>query len=91
MNDGLTIFLPNLILLAIFIIFLWRRRSLKGFDWVALITICLGVSLLALLATRIIQSPDTDSKLLRIILLIIPSVIFILLRKCAPGCISMNA
>lgn len=78
MNNGVVIFVPNLILLALFIIFLWRRRSLKGFDWVALITIALGVSLLAIIATRIIQSPNTDSKLLQIGLFLIPTIIFIL-------------
>jgi hypothetical protein len=78
MNNGVVIFLPNLILLAIFIIFLWRRRSLKGFDWVALVTIILGVSLLAVIATRIIQSPDTDSKLWQVGLFLIPTLVFIL-------------
>ena len=78
MNNDVVIFLPNIILLALFIIFLWRRRSLKGFDWVALITIVLGVSLLAIIATRIIQSPNTDSKILQIGLFIIPTLIFIL-------------
>ena len=77
MNNGLVIFVPNIILLALFIIILWRRRSLKGFDWVALITIALGVSLLAVIATRIIQSPDTDSKLLQIGLFLVPTIIFI--------------
>jgi hypothetical protein len=78
MNNGVVIFVPNIILLALFIIVLWRRRSLKGFDWVALITIVLGVSLLAVIATRIIQSPDMDSKLLQIGLFLVPTVIFIL-------------
>jgi len=78
MNNGVVIFVPNLILLALFIIFLWRRRSLKGFDWVALITIALGVTLLAIVATRIIQSPNTDSKLLQVGLFLVPTVIFIL-------------
>jgi hypothetical protein len=78
MNNGVVIFVPNIILLALFIIILWRRRSLKGFDWVALITIVLGVSLLAVIATRIIQSPDTDSKLLQIGLFLVPTLIFIL-------------
>ncbi len=78
MNNSVVIFVPNIILLALFIIILWRRRSLKGFDWVALITIVLGVSLLAVIATRIIQSPDTDSKFLQIGLFLVPTVIFIL-------------
>jgi hypothetical protein len=78
MNNGVVIFLPNLILLALFVIFLWRRRSLKGFDWVALITILLGVSLLAIIAWRIIQSPDTESKIMQIGLFLIPTIVFIL-------------
>lgn len=78
MNSGIVIFVPNIILLAMFIIILWQRRSLRGFDWVALITIVLGVSLLAIIATRIIQSPDTDSKLFQIILFLVPTIIFIL-------------
>ena len=78
MSNGVTIFVPNVILLALFVVFLWRRRSLKGFDWVALLTIALGVSLLAIIATRIIQSPNTDSKLLQIGLFSIPTLIFIL-------------
>jgi hypothetical protein len=78
MDNDVVIFLPNIILLAIFVIFLWRRRSLKGFDWVALITIALGVSLLSIIALRIIQSPDTDSKVLQIGLFVIPTLIFIL-------------
>ncbi len=78
MNNAVVIFLPNILLLALFIIFLWRRHSLKGFDWVALITIALGVSLLTVLATRIIQSPDTNSKILQTGLFLIPTLIFIL-------------
>jgi hypothetical protein len=78
MNNEVLIFLPNIILLALFIIFLWRRRSFKSLDWVALITIVLGVSLLAIIAIRIIQSPDTDSKFLQIGLFIIPTLIFVL-------------
>ena len=78
MNNGVMIFVPNIILLALFIIILWRRRSLRGFDWVALITIGLGVSLLAVIGTRIIQSSDTDSKLLQIILFLVPTIIFII-------------
>jgi len=78
MNNEVVIFLPNIILLAIFIIFLWRRHSLQGLDWIALVTIVLGVSLLAVIITRIIQSPNTDSKLMQIGLFIIPTLIFIL-------------
>jgi hypothetical protein len=78
MNNGFAIFVPNIILLALFIIILWRRRSFKGYDWVALITILLGVSLLAIIATRIIQSPDTDSRFLQIVLFLVPTIIFIL-------------
>jgi hypothetical protein len=78
MNNSVLIFVPNLILLALFIIILWRSRSLRGFDWVAFITIALGVSLLAIVAARIIQSPNTDSKLLQIGLFLIPTIIFIL-------------
>jgi hypothetical protein len=78
MNNGVVIFVPNIILLALFIIVLWRRRSLKGFDWVALITIVLGVSLLAVIATSIIQNPETDSKLLQIGLFLVPTLIFVL-------------
>ena len=77
MSNGLMIFVPNIILLALFIVVLWRRRSLKGFDWVALITIALGVSLLAIIATRILQSPDADSKILQIVLFLVPTIIFI--------------
>jgi hypothetical protein len=77
-SNGILIFLPNIILLAIFVIFLWRRHSLRRFDWVALITMVLGVSLLAIITTRIIQSPNTDSKVLQIGLFIIPTLIFIL-------------
>jgi hypothetical protein len=77
MNNGLVIFLPNIILLAIFIIFLWRRHSLKRFDWVALITVALGVSLLAIIATRIIQSPNTGSRIMQIGLFLVPTLIFI--------------
>jgi hypothetical protein len=78
MNNDVVIFLPNIILLALFIIFLWRRHSLKGFDWVALVTIVLGVSLLAIIATRIIQTPNTGSKLMQIGLYLIPTLVFIL-------------
>ena len=78
MSNGFMIFVPHIILLALFIIFLWRRRSLKSFDWVALITVSLGVSLLAIIVTRILNSPDTDSRPLQIGLFIIPSLIFVL-------------
>ncbi|HSW56952.1 MAG TPA: hypothetical protein VLH15_00960 [Dehalococcoidales bacterium] len=78
MNNDVVVFLPNIILLAIFIIFLWRRHSLKGFDWVALVTIILGGALLALVAARIIYSPDPDNRILQIVLFLIPVLVFVI-------------
>ena len=47
MNTDPVIFLPNIILLGLFVLFLWRRHSPRGFDWMTLAAIILGVALLA--------------------------------------------
>ena len=64
MNNDFIVFLPNIILLLLFIIFLWRRHSLKNFDWVTLICITLGVFLLAIIIVSILQSQSTGVGLL---------------------------
>jgi hypothetical protein len=78
MNGDVIIFLPNIILLALFIIFLWRRHSLKSFDWVTLVCITLGVYLLAIIIISILQSQSIEAGPLQIILIAIPAVFLVL-------------
>jgi len=78
MNGDVMVFLPNIILLAIFIIFVWRRHSLKHFDWLTLITICLGVALLAIVVHRVLIGSATYSVTAQAALIAIPTIILVL-------------
>lgn len=78
MNNNFIIFLPNIILLVIFILFLWQRRSLKSFDWVTLAAITLGTTLLAIIIVLILDSRSVESLPIQIILIAIPAVVFVL-------------
>jgi hypothetical protein len=78
MNQDFIIFLPNIILLILFVLFLWRRHSLKSFDWVTLICVTLGISLLAMVIVLILNSQSTDSEPVRIFLIAIPAVMLVL-------------
>jgi hypothetical protein len=78
MNSEFIIFLPNIILLALFIIFLWRHHSLKSFDWATLICITLGVSLLAVITMLFIKSQPAEGGSLRMVLIAVPAVFFVL-------------
>jgi hypothetical protein len=77
-NHGFIIFLPNIILLVLFILFLWRRRSLKSFDWVTLVCITLGISLLAIVIIQILNNQTADTESYRAVLIAIPAVMLVL-------------
>jgi hypothetical protein len=76
-NHDFIVFLPNIILLLLFIIFLWRRHSLKYFDWATLICVTLGIFLLTLVILLILEN-QSDVGALRILLISVPAVIFVL-------------
>jgi hypothetical protein len=78
MSNEFNIFVPNIILLALFIVFLWRRHSFKNFDWVTLICITLGVSLLAVIIVLFIRSQAAEGGSLRMLLIAIPAILFVL-------------
>ncbi len=78
MNSDVMVFLPNIILLVVFIIFVWRRHSIKHFDWLTLITICLGVALLAIVIQRVLGGSATQSVVVQSILIAVPTVILVL-------------
>jgi hypothetical protein len=78
MNNEFIIFLPNIILLALFVLFLWRRRSLKSLDWVTLICITLGISLLAIIIVLFNKSQPQQGGSLRMFLIAIPAILFVL-------------
>ncbi len=78
MNGGFIIFLPNIILLVLFILFLWRRHSLKNFDWVTLVCITLGISLLAVILILYFESQPAEGGYGRVALMAVPAVFFIL-------------
>jgi hypothetical protein len=78
MNHDLLLFLPNIILLVLFILFLWRRHSLKSLDWVTLVCITLGVSLLAMVILQILKNQTSETESYRIILIAIPSIMLVL-------------
>jgi hypothetical protein len=76
MDNEFFIFLPIVILLLLFIIYVWRRHSLKNFDWATLICIFLGVCLLAIVIILILNSrPDMGAE--RFLLIAIPVVMLI--------------
>ena len=58
MNRDFLVFAPNIILLVLFIIYLWlwRRRSLKEFDWVTFGCMILGISLLTIVILLILKN-----------------------------------
>jgi len=72
------VFLPNIILLALFIIYVWSRHSIKNFDWLMLITICLGVGLLAIVIQRVLGGAATQTAIVQSVLIAIPTVILVL-------------
>jgi hypothetical protein len=72
------VFLPNIILLVVFIIFVWRRHSIKHFDWLTLITICLGVALLAIVIQRVLAGSASQSAVAQAVLIAIPTIILVL-------------
>jgi hypothetical protein len=78
MNHDFIIFLPNIILLVLFILFLWRRHSLKNFDWVTLICVTLGISLLAMVIILVLNNQESESQPVRIFLIAIPAVMLVL-------------
>jgi|WetSurMetagenome_2_1015567.scaffolds.fasta_scaffold692396_2 hypothetical protein len=78
MNNELIIFVPNIILLALFVIFLWRRHSLKNFDWATLVCITLGVSLLAVIIVLFMRSQTAEGGSLRMVLIAVPALAFVL-------------
>jgi hypothetical protein len=77
MNSELMILVPNIILLALFIIFLWRHHSLKNYDWVTLVCITLGVSLLGVITVLVIRNQTEEGGAWRIVLIAIPVVLFV--------------
>lgn len=77
MDSGFLIFAPNLILLLLFVFYLWQRQSLKNFDWVTMVCITLGISLLALVVMLILRNQSATG-LLQILFIAVPAVSFIL-------------
>lgn len=77
MNNGFLIFAPNLVLLLLFILYLWHRQSLKYFDWMTMACITLGISLLALVVTFILNN-QAATGFLKILLIIVPALSFVL-------------
>jgi hypothetical protein len=78
MNNEFIIFVPNIILLALFVIFLWRHHSLKSFDWATLICITLGVSLLAVIIVLFMRGQTEDGGSPRMVWIAIPAIAFVL-------------
>jgi hypothetical protein len=78
MNSDVMVFLPNVILLILFIVFIWSRHSIKNFDWLMLITSCLGVALFAIVVQRVLGGSATQSTVAQAVLIAIPTVILVL-------------
>jgi hypothetical protein len=78
MDNNFFIFVPNIILLVLFIIFLWQRHSLKNIDWVNLIAITLGIALLAIVIALIVKGQPAGTGPLKILLIVVPTVLFVL-------------
>ena len=79
MNNDFLIFVPDIIILVLFIIYLWlwRRQSLKDFDWVTLGCVTLGVSLLTIVIVLILRNHPVAVPV-QILLIAVPTLIFIL-------------
>jgi hypothetical protein len=78
MSNNYWIILPNAVLLALFIIFLWQKRSLKSFDWLTLIAITLGIFLLGIVIVLFLNSRSNTSGLIDAVLIAIPAVMLVL-------------
>ncbi|HEX7475969.1 MAG TPA: hypothetical protein VF318_08390 [Dehalococcoidales bacterium] len=78
MSNNYWIILPNAVLLALFIIFLWQKRSLKSFDWLTLIAITLGIFLLGIVIVLFLNSRSNASGLIDAVLIAIPAVMLVL-------------
>jgi uncharacterized membrane protein len=76
-NNDVLIFVPNIILLILTIIYVWRRHSLKDFDWVTLGCITLGVSLLAIVIALFLKNHEQVGPV-QILLISIPPLAFVL-------------
>jgi hypothetical protein len=74
-NDALAIW-PNIILFGIFIVFLWARHSVKGFNWVNWLAIALGVALSAIVIVLILENPSFTSGLVQGLLILLTVIIF---------------
>ena len=72
MDNNSIIILSNILLLALFFIFIWRRRSLKSFDWATLVCIILGVALLGIIIWQIWNGQSVQSGLGQGLLIIVP-------------------
>lgn len=77
MNNDLLIFVPNIILLLLTVIYVWRRHSLKDFDWVTLGCITLGNTLLAIVIALFLENHAQVGPV-QILLIAIPTIAFIL-------------
>jgi hypothetical protein len=79
MSRDFLIFIPNIILLILFVIYLWlwRRRSLKNFDWVTFGCIILGVSLLTIVILLILKNHPAAGPV-QILLIAVPTLVFVL-------------
>ncbi len=78
MSNGYFIFVPNAVLLALFIVYLWQKRSLKSFDWLTFLAIALGIFLLGTVTVLVLNSRAEISGALKMTLIVIPGVIFVL-------------
>jgi hypothetical protein len=77
MDNEFFMLLPIIILLLLFIIYVWRRHSLRSFDWATLICIVLGVSLLTIVIMLILNGrPEMGNS--RFFLIAIPVVMLAL-------------
>jgi hypothetical protein len=78
MSNNYLIFLPDAVLLILFVIFLWQKRSLKSFDWLTLIAITLGVCLLGLVIALFLNNSETGRGAVEMVWIAIPAVMLIL-------------
>jgi hypothetical protein len=79
MNRDFLVFAPNIILLVLFVIYLWlwRRRSLKEFDWVTFGCMLLGISLLTIVILLILKNHPSAGPV-QILLIAVPTLVFVL-------------
>jgi hypothetical protein len=76
MDNNFSVFLPDIILLLLFVFFLWRRHSLRAFNWLTLACIALSLVLLAVVIWQVLDKQADQAVWLRALLIALPVIVY---------------